>query len=412
MQVHHAVCCGVDVHKKKVVACLRSPGANGHRLSEVRTFGTTTRALRGLADWLVTAGCTAVAMESTGIYWRPVWQILEERPLTLLLVNAEHIKRVPGRKTDVADCQWIAELLEHGLLRGSFVPLAPLRQLRELTRSRRQLIEIHSKEANRVQKILETANIKLGDVATDVLGASGRAMLKALVAGERDPHTLAQQALGRLREKRAALEDALDGQFTEHHAFLLRSLLTHLEFLEQQIKAFDDRIAEATAPMATQVDHLDTIPGVARRSAEQILAELGDDMRQFPTAGDAAAWAGICPGNHESAGKRRHARTRKGNRWLRSTLVECARAATRKRGCYLAAQYGRLAKRRGDKKAIVAVGHSILIAAYHMLRDGVDYREVGAEHFDRVHREHLIRYYQRRLGDLGVNVMLVESDAP
>ncbi len=412
MQVHHAACCGLDVHKKKVVACLRSPGANGRRLSEVRTFGTTTRALRGLSDWLVTAGCTDVAMESTGIYWRPVWQILEQRALTLLLVNAEHIKKVPGRKTDVTDCEWIAELLEHGLLRGSFVPSASLRTLRELTRSRRQLIEIRSKEANRIQKVLETANIKLGDVATDVLGTSGRAMLKALVAGERDAQALAQRALGRLREKRPALEEALDGQFTEHHAFLLRRLLAHLEFLERQIEEFDDRIAQATAPMATHLEHLDTIPGVGRRSAEQILAELGDDMRQFPSSADAAAWAGICPGNHESAGKRRHARTRKGDRWLRSTLVECARAATRKRGCYLGAQYGRLAKRRGDKKAIVAVAHSILVAAYHILRDGVDYREVGAQHFDRVRREHLIRYYQRRLGDLGVNVMLVEPQAP
>jgi len=411
MQVCHTVCCGLDVHKKKVVACLRSSGTDGRRRSEVRTFATTTRALMALADWLVSASCTDVAMESTGIYWRPVYQILEERQLAMLLVNAAHVKKVPGRKTDVTDCEWIAELLEHGLLRGSFVPSAPLRKLRELTRTRRQLIDIHSQQANRLQKVLETANIKLGDVATDVLGTSGRAMLKALIAGERDPQKLAKMAVGRLKEKRAALADALDGHFTDHHAFLLRSLLVHVEFLEQQIGEFDQRIAEATAPMVTHIEHLDTIPGVARRSAEQIIAELGDDMRQFPTAEDAASWAGICPGNHESAGKRRRARTPKGNRWLRSTLVESARGAARKRNCYLAAQYGRLAKRRGDKKAIVAVAHSILVAAYYMLRDGVEYREVGAQHFDRIQREHLIHYYQRRLSDLGLDVMVIEGAA-
>jgi transposase len=361
-----------------------------------------------LADWLIAAGCTHVAMESTGIYWRPVYHILEER-MTVLLVNAAHVSKVPGRKTDVKDCEWLAELLEHGLLRGSFVPPAPLRELRELTRSRRQLVEIHSQAANRVQKVLETANIKLGDVATDVLGASGRAMLKALMAGERDAVVLANLAQGRLRDKRAALAEVLVGRFTDHHAFLLRSLLTHLEFLEQEIGNFDRRIAKATEPMTSALERLDTIPGVARRSAEQIIAELGDDMRQFPTAGNAASWTGICPGNHQSAGKRRQARTTKGNRWLRSTLVECARGAVRKRDSYLAAQYRRLAKRRGDKKAIVAVAHSILVAAWHILRDGVDYRELGGQYFDRVQREQLIKHYQRRLADLGLSIMVVEG---
>lgn len=410
MELCFAVCCGLDVHKKSVSACLRKPGPIGQRKAEVRTFATTTGALLGLSDWLTNAGCTHVAMESTGIYWRPVYQILEER-MTLLLVNAAHVSKVPGRKTDVKDCEWIAELLEHGLLRGSFVPPAPLRELRELTRSRRQLIETHSRQANRVQKVLETANIKLGDVATDVLGASGRAMLKALIAGERDPVMLAGLALGRLKDKRAALEQVLNGRFTDHHAFLLRSLLAHLEFLEAQIGDFDRRIAEATRSMTPALEHLDTIPGVARRSAEQIIAELGDDMTQFPTAGNAASWTGICPGNHQSAGKRRHARTPKGNRWLRSTLVECARGAVRKRDSYLAAQYRRLAKRRGDKKAIVAVAHSILVAAWHILRDGVDYRDLGGEYFDRVQRDHLVRYYQRRLAELGVNTLLVEAAA-
>jgi transposase len=300
MHVCYTVCCGLDVHKKSVAACLRTPGPDGQRVAQVRTFATTTRALIELADWLVVAGCTHVAMESTGIYWRPVYQILEER-MTVLLVNAAHVSKVPGRKTDVKDCEWLAELLEHGLLRGSFVPPAPIRELRELTRSRRQLVEIHSQTANRVQKVLETANIKLGDVATDVLGASGRAMLKALIAGERDPVMLAGLALGRLKDKRAALEQVLNGRFTDHHAFLLRSLLAHLEFLEAQIGDFDRRIAEATRSMTPALEHLDTIPGVARRSAEQIIAELGDDMTQFPTAGNAASWTGICPGNHQSA---------------------------------------------------------------------------------------------------------------
>jgi transposase len=410
MRVCYSVCCGLDVHKKSVAACLRRAGPDGTRISEVRTFGTTTRALGELADWLVAAGCTCAAMESTGIYWRPVYQMLEER-MTVLLVNAAHVSKVPGRKTDVKDCEWLAELLEHGLLRGSFVPSRPLRELRELTRSRRQLVQIHSQAANRIQKVLETANIKLGDVATDVLGTSGRAMLKALIAGERNPTVLADLALGRLREKRAALAEVLVGQFSDHHAFLVSSLLTQIEFLEQQIATFDCRIAQSTEVMKPAIERLDTIPGVARRSAEQIIAELGDDMQRFPTAGHAASWTGICPGNHESAGKRRQTRTTKGNQWLRATLVECARGAVRKRDCYFAAQYQRLAKRRGDKKAIVAVAHSILVVAWHILRDGVEYRDLGVQHFDRLHRERLIHYYRRRLTDLGVSVNVVEAAA-
>jgi transposase len=410
MRVCYSVCCGLDVHKKNVSACLRRAGPGGERITEVRTFRTTTRALIELADWLVAAGCTCAAMESTGIYWRPVYHMLEER-MTVLLVNAAHVSKVPGRKTDVKDCEWLAELLEHGLLRGSFVPPRPQRELRELTRSRRQLVEIHSRMANRVQKVLETANIKLGDVATDVLGASGRAMLKALIAGERDPLALAALARGRLREKRAALADVLLGQFSDHHAFLVDRLLTQIEFLEAEIDAFDRRITAATTASATSLDRLDTIPGVARRSAEQIIAELGEDMQRFPSAAHAASWTGICPGNHESAGKRRQARTTKGNRWLRATLVECARGAVRKRDSYLAAQYHRLAKRRGDKKAIVAVAHSILVAAWHILHEGVEYRDLGTHHFDSLHRERLIRYYRRRLMDLGVDAHAVGAVA-
>ena len=410
MKICYGVCAGLDIHKKTVVVCLRSPALDGGRAVTVRTFGTTTRQLVDLADWLAASQCTHVAMESTGIYWRPVYQILEER-MTVLLVNAAHVSKVPGRKTDVKDCEWIAELLEHGLLRGSFVPPPHIRELRELTRSRRQLINTHSRAANRVQKVLETANIKLGDVATDVLGTSGRAMLKALIAGERDAAALAGLARGRLRDKRLALEEALVGRFTDHHAFMLGSLLNELEFLEEQIRLHDSRIAERTSNLAPAFERLDTIPGVARRAAEQIVAELGNDMTRFPTPAHAASWTGISPGNHESAGKRRAVRTTKGNRWLRATLVECARGAVRKRDCYLAAQYRRLAKRRGDKRAIVAVAHSILVGAWHILHDGVDYRELGGNYFDSLQREQLIRYHRRRLADLGVAVVSMESAA-
>jgi transposase len=401
MEVLYRVCAGLDVHKKTVAACLRGPGPNGTRAEEIRTFGTTTRDLLRLSDWLSAAGCTHVAMESTGVYWRPVYQILEGH-VELLLVNAQHIKTVPGRKTDVKDCQWIARLLEHGLLRASFVPPAPLRELRELTRARRQLVEDRARDANRVQKVLETANIKLAAVATDVLGVSGRAILKALVAGERDAETLAALARGLLRKKKAQLREALVGRVTDHHAFLLQGLLSHIEFLDQQIALFDARIKAQTQPFAAALERLDTIPGIARRSAEQILAELGDDMSRFPTAANAASWTGICPGNNESAGKRKSGRTRKGNRWLRATLTECARGAVRARHGYLAAQYHRIARRRGDKKGITAVGHSILVIAWHVLRTGEPYRDLGHEYFDRLDRDRLVRYHTRRLADLGV----------
>jgi transposase len=403
MEVLYRVCCGLDVHKKTVAACLRVPGPKGARTEEIRTFGTTTGELLQLADWLTGAGCTHVAMESTGVYWRPVYQLLEGS-FELLLVNAQHIKAVPGRKTDVKDCQWIARLLEHGLLRASFVPPAPVRELRELTRYRRQLVQERAREANRIQKVLETANIKLGTVATDVLGASGRAMLRALIAGERDAEALAGLAQGRLRNKTAQLREALRGRVTDHHRFMLQELLTHVEFLDQQIARFDARVEAQMRPFAAALDRLDTIPGVARRSAEQLLAELGDDMGRFPTAAQAASWTGICPGNHESAGKRKSGKSRKGNRWLRATLIECARGAVRARHRYLAAQYHRVARRRGDKKAIVAVAHSILVAAWHILRDGVPYRELGPDHFDRLDRDRLIRYHTRRLADLGIHV--------
>src|SRR5215475_6229555 len=331
MEVLYRVCCGLDVHKKTVVACLRFPGPNGKRAEEVRTFGTTTRELLKLADWLTAAGCTHIAMESTGVYWRPVYQILEGA-FELLLVNAQHVKMVPGRKTDVKDCQWIAQLLEHGLLRSSFVPPAPLRELRELTRYRRQLIEEHTREVNRVHKLLETANIKLGDVASDVFGASGRAMLKALIAGERDAATLADLARGLLRKKEAQLREALLGRVTDHHIFMLQGLLHHVEFLDRQIALFDARIEEQTRPFAAALERLDTITGVARRSAEQIVAELGDDMSRFPTAAHAASWTGICPGNNESAGREGQAQPAYGAARAGGCGPRAAVAAPRRRG--------------------------------------------------------------------------------
>lgn len=408
MEVQYEICCGLDVHKKSVAACVRRPGPKG-RASEVRTFGTTTRALLELSAWLTRAGCTHVAMESTGVYWRPVHNLLEGS-FELLLVNARHVKAVPGRKTDVKDCEWLAQLLEHGLLRGSFVPTAPIRELRELTRYRRQLVQEHSREVNRVQKVLETANIKLGDVATDVLGASGRDMLEALIAGERDPDKLADLARGKLRRKHDALREALLGRLTQHHAFMLRGLLDHIAFLEGQIETFDRHIAEKTRPFAAALSRLDGIVGVGLRSAEQILAELGPDMSHFPTAAHAASWTGICPGNHQSAGKRLSGRTRKGNRWLRATLIECARGAVRKRASYLAAQYHHIARRRGDKRAIVAVAHTILVAAWHLLRHEIEYQDLGPDHFDHLNRDRLARYHQRRLAELGFKVMLITSE--
>jgi transposase len=410
MDVLYLVCCGLDVHKASVTACLRSPGDGPQRRQEVRTFGTTTRELLRLVDWLTAAGCTHVAMESTGIYWRPVYNLLEGH-VELFLVNAQHVKMVPGRKTDVRDSEWLAQLLELGLLRRSFVPPAAQRELRDVVRYRKRLIEDRAREANRVEKVLETANIKLASVVTDVLGVSARAMLKALIAGDHRPEALAELAQRRMRRKRAALGEALTGRVSAHHRFMLEQLLRHVEFLDEAIATCDRHIAALTAADADALARLDTIPGVARRTAEVIAAELGCDMTRFPTAGHAASWAGLCPGNNESAGKRLSGRTRFANRTLRAALVESARGAVRKRDCYLAAQYRRLVKRRGDKKAIVAVAHSILVIAYHVLRNGQSYRELGGHYFDRLNTERLTRYHTKRLAALGYTVTLAKHAA-
>ncbi|HJT77577.1 MAG TPA: IS110 family transposase [Gemmataceae bacterium] len=403
-------CAGIDVHKSNVVVCVRRGDRPGKAFEEVRTFSTMTADLLALSDWLAEQGVTHVAMESTGVYWKPVFNILEGR-VAVILVNAEHIKKVPGRKTDVKDCQWIAQLLQHGLLKASFVPPQPIRELRDLTRQRTQLIQERTAAVQRIQKVLEDANVKLAGVASDVLGASGRDMLEALIAGETDPAKLAELARKRLRGKIPALRLALRGRVTEHHRFLLRMHLDHVGHLEELIGRLGGRIEEALAPFAEAGQRLQTIPGVSQRVAETVLAEIGPKMEQFPSAGHLASWAGMCPGNNESAGKRRSGRVTKGNRWLKRILVQAAWSASHSKGTYLQAQYRRLAKRRGAKRALLAVGHTLLVMIYHMLKRGTTYAELGADFLERLEPARLTRQLVKRLEALGHNVSLQPSPA-
>jgi len=403
-------CAGIDVHKNTVVVCVRCADRPGKGFEEVRTFSTMTRDLLALSDWLADHGVTHVAMESTGVYWKPVFNILGGR-VEVILVNAEHIKQVPGRKTDVKDCQWIAQLLQHGLLKASFVPSEPIRELRDLTRQRTQLIQERSAAANRIQKVLEDANVKLASVATDVLGVSGRDMLEALIAGETDPAKLAELARKRLREKLPELQLALQGRVTDHHRFLLRMHLDHVAHLEELIARLGARIEEKMAPFAQAQQRLETIPGVSQRVAETVVAEIGVDMKQFPSAGHLASWAGMCSGNNESAGKRRSGRITKGDRWLKRILVQAAWAASHTKGTYLAAQYRRLSKRRGRKRALVAVGHTLLVIVYHVLKRGTTYAELGADFLDRLEPERLTRQLVKRLESLGHKVTLEAGHA-
>ncbi len=405
METLYPRCAGIDVHKKTVAVCVRCADGPGRPRQQVRTFGTLTGDLLALADWLAEQGVTHVAMESTGVYWKPVYHLLEGR-FEVILVNAQHIKQVPGRKTDVKDCQWIAELLQHGLLKASFVPPPPIRDLRDLTRQRTQLVGERTAVANRIQKVLEDANIKLASVASDVLGVSGRDMLEALCAGETDPAKLADKARKRLREKIPQLRLALAGRVTEHHRFLLRMHLDHLDHLDELIGRLGVRVEEVLAPFAEAAERLATIPGVSQRVAEVVLAEIGTDMGQFPTAAHLASWAGLCPGNHESAGKRKTGRTTKGDRWLRTVLVQAAWAASRAKGTYLQAQYQHLARRRGRKRALVAVAHTLLGIIYHLLKDGTTYRELGPDHLDRQDPERLAQRLVKRLERLGHKVTL------
>jgi transposase len=410
MDVVYSHCCGLDVHKREMVACLLTPGTDGEPVRTIRAFGTVTADILVLADWLVAAGCTQLAMESTGVYWKPIWNLLEGQ-VELVLVNARHVKAVPGRKTDIRDCEWLADLLRHGLLTSSFVPDRPQRELRELTRYRTSLVRERTAETNRLQKTLEGANIKLASVATDILGKSGRAMLAALVAGEADGAELAQLAHGRLREKLPQLEQALVGDFGSHQRFLVAQQLAHIDFLDASIAQVSGEIAERVRPDEEAIARLDTIPGVGRSVAEALIAEIGVDLTRFPTAKNLASWAGLCPGNHESAGKRRGGATRKGSPWLRACLVQAAHAAARTKGTYLAAQYRRLAARRGRAKAAVAVAHSILIIVYHVLTEGAVYGDLGGNYFDERDRQGVARRLVHRLQGLGYGVTLVPQAA-
>jgi transposase len=410
MDVVRTQCAGLDVHKKTVVAAIIVPEPKRGWHRETRTFGTTTGELLTLSDWLTAHGVTHVAMESTGEYWKPVFNLLEH-PFEVLLVNAHHVKAVPGRKTDINDAQWIAELLRHGLLKASFVPPEGQRELRELTRARSTFVRERATLVNRVQKVLESANIKLGSIASDVLGASGRAMLEALIAGHASPEEMAQLAQGRMRGKRELLAQALEGRVKPHHRFILTELLGQIDSLEQTLGRFNECIEEYCRPFEEAVALWDTIPGVARTAAEIIVSEIGVDMSRFPSADHLSAWAGVAPGNDESAGQRRSGKTRKGNRALTVALTQAAHAAARTKNTYLAAQYHRLAARRGKKRAIVAVAHSILVIGYHLVQRREPYRELGADYFDRRRPHVTATRLVRRLERLGYHVMLQEQPA-
>lgn len=404
MHVTYGRCAGLDVHKKTVVACvLIREGNKEHQ--EIRTFGTMTADLLVLHDWLMAYGVTHVAMESTGVYWKPVFNLLEGS-FTVLLVNAAHIKNVPGRKTDVKDCEWIADLLSHGLLKGSFIPPEPIRDLRDLTRYRKSLTDERVREINRLQKLLETANIKLASVATDVMGVSGKAMMEALLSGNTDPEVLADLARGKLRKKLPLLKQALEGCFRHHHRFMLGQILSHLDYLDEAIEALSQEVENHIGPFSEKVNLLDTIPGVDQKVAQAIIAEIGVDMNQFPSHEHLASWAGLCPGSNESAGKRKSGKTRKGDRWLKRTLIEASWAISHSKGTYLSALYHRMARRRGKKKAAVAVSHAILTMAYHILTNNVPYQELGADYFDRLNLDYVKHHFIHRLEGLGFKVTL------
>jgi transposase len=411
MDVVNARCAGLDVHKATVVACVRGPGLQpGVRRGETKTFATTTRGLKELADWLLGHGVTEVAMESTGVYWRPVYEALEGI-VQLVVVNARHVKMVPGRKTDVKDCEWLAQLLECGLLRGSFVPPRAVRDLRDLTRLRKALIRERGHHVNRIAKTLELAHLKLSCVVTDLMGKTGRAILSALSAGLDDPERLVACAQGSLRKKQAALREALVGRLTPHYAFLLQQHLSLIDGVDAHIATLDARIEAAMAPFAAAAALVQTMPGVAARAAQAILAETGVDMDLFPTPGHFASWARLCPGNHESAGKRQSTTTGKGATWLRATLQEAAWAAVRSKKSYYRALYHRLKGRRGAKKAIVAVQHAMIVALWHMLKHRVAHHDLGADYFERRNSARIRRHHIRRLEQLGYDVVLVEKAA-
>lgn len=411
MQVVYPRCCGLDVHQKSVTACVMLTDEAGQGTSEVRTYGTMTIELLQLADWLTSKGVTHVAMESTGVYWRPVFNILEGQQ-EVILVNAQHMKAVPGRKTDVKDSQWLADLLRHGLLKASFIPPAPIRDLRELTRYRATLVQRHAAEINRLHKILESANIKLGAVISKLLGVSGRAMLDAIVGGEQDPLRLAELARGPMRGKMRQLRRALAGRIKPHHVLLIEEILTQIDGIEASITRLDEEIARQLASDEEAMALLQTIPGVKQVAAATILAEIGTDMSRFPSAKHLAAWAGVCPGNRQSGGKRLHSRARRdGDTWLKAVLGEAAWAASHTHDTYLAAQYHRLARRRGKQKAIVAVAHTLVVIVYHILKTRQPYRDLGADYFEKLDATRIQRHHVKRLEALGFAVTLTPKAA-
>jgi transposase len=405
MRIVYKRCCGLDVHKKVIVACLLLLEPDGELRREIRKFGTMTEDLLALLDWLQQAGCTHVAMESTGVYWKPIYNILEGH-LEVVVVNAQHLKKVPGRKTDVLDAEWLAECFQLGLLRASFIPPAPVRERRDWTRYRTSRIRERARTATRLQKVLEDANIKLAGVVTDIQGVSAGAMLQAIVDGSTDPEALADLAKGRLRKKREQLVAALSGRVKPHHRFLIAEHLSQIDYLEEAIERLNAEVGERLRPFELQVTRLDSIPGIGRQLAEVMLAEIGWDMSRFATAKNLASWAGMCPGNNESAGKRRNGKTRKGSRWLRHALIEAAHGAAHTKNKYLKSQYHRVAAHRGKKKALVAVGHSILIISYHLLTRAQEYSDLGANYFDERDRSAVQRRCVKRLEKLGYSVQL------
>lgn len=404
MKVVHQWCCGLDVHQRSVTACLITPERR-----ELRTFGTTTTELRAFTEWLQEARCTHVAMESTGIYWEPIFNIIEETQIVAMLVNARHMKALPGRKTDVKDAEWIADLLRHGLLRGSFVPTKEWRELRQAVHERRNLIEERARVANRVMKLLETGNVKLKSVISDVLGVSGRAMLEAIARGETDPKVIASHVKTRLKATTEQIEQAAEGLTGPHHQFMLTMQLRHLDQLGEMIDLFDMEIERRMHPFLGEIARLDGIPGVGVRSAQEIIAEIGVDMSRFPSANHLCSWAKMCPGLKESGGKRAKVGTGQGNRYLRSTLAEAAWAASHTKKSYLRSQFWRIKGRRGDKRAVVAVGHSILRICYYLLRDGGTYQDLGPNYFDERARDQATKSAVRRLERLGYQVTLGEA---
>lgn len=411
MNVKYERCCGIDVHKRSVTVCVVITNAAGQAEKETRVFETMTRDLEGLADWLQARAVSHVVMESTGVYWKPVFNLLDGR-FEVLVVNAEHVKAIAGRKTDVQEAEWLADLLRHGLLRGSFIPSADLRALRDLTRYRTKLGDERKSEVNRLQKVLEDANIKLASVASDVMGVSGRAILDELVRGNTDPHTLAELAKGRLREKQALLESALSGRVQAHHRFMLAQHLSHIDFLDEALARLDVQIAEQMRPFEATLARWDSLPGINQRLAQIIVAEIGADLKPFDHAEQLAAWAGMCPGNNQSGGKRYSGKTRKGSKWLRRALIEAAHGAAHTKGKYFQAQYRRLAARRGKPRAAVAVGHSLLVTGYHLIKRQQTYQDLGANYFDERDREAVKRRAVARLEKLGFQVQLRSVMAP